>query len=81
MRLDLLLQVCNGNLVAVLLRHGRVDVRLEHIYLRRGELAGAHALLEEQVQLGKSAARGLRYPEVGVDQAQEANAGLRVAQC
>jgi hypothetical protein len=50
---------------------------LEHVDIRTRELAGAHAVLEQQVQLGERAARGLGNAEVRVNDAEEADATLR----
>ena len=47
----------------------------EHVDLGLCELSCADLLFEEHVKLGESATAGLRYTEVGVDDAQEATAG------
>lgn len=49
----------------------------EDVDLGGRELARADLLLEEQVELGKGAALRLGHAEVAVDEAEEAEAGLR----
>ena len=53
-----------------------VDVVVKDIDVRGGELAGADAALEEQVELGEGAALRLGDAEVRVDDAEEADCGL-----
>lgn len=50
---------------------------VEDIDLGSSELASADTLLEQNTQLGKGTAIGLGEAEVGVDDAQEADATLK----
>ena len=49
---------------------------MEDIDIGSGELASAETLLEEHTQLGECATIGLGETEVGIDDAEEADATL-----
>lgn len=53
-----------------------LDLLVKDVDLCRGKLARTHAALKEQVELGKGAAGRLGDAEVGVDDAEEADAAL-----
>jgi hypothetical protein len=53
-----------------------IDRLVEDIDLGSSELASADTLLEQNTQLGKGTTIGLGEAEVGVDDAQEADATL-----
>lgn len=53
-----------------------LDLLVKDVDFCRGKLARAHAALKEQVELGKGAAGGFGDAEVGVDDAEEADAAL-----
>jgi hypothetical protein len=73
-----MLRLCIMALLLALHRSRRTGalLALEHVDVRARELAGAHAVLEEQVQLGERTARGLGNAEIRVNDAEEANAAL-----
>lgn len=54
-----------------------IDRLVEDINLGSSELASADTLLEQDTQLGKGTTIGLGEAEVGVDDAEEADATLK----
>lgn len=62
--------------IFVTVHHTSCDASLKDVHLRTRELSGRHALLEEHVHLGESAAHGLGHAEVSVHNAEKTDAGL-----
>jgi len=60
----------------ILIKHAVIDILLEYIYLGCRELASAHTLLEEHVQLCEGSTCGIRQSKVYIDNAAEAKPGL-----
>jgi hypothetical protein len=61
------------------MNHITVNILIENINVSGSKLPCAYPALKEDIQLGKRAAARFRHTEVGVNNAEEANRGLKGA--